>query len=188
MWGEVPADPFLYQRLQGDADADRRRAQRQDNVIRERFATIRRVDALRLDVTVLGEGIRDRGLTLSDLARRLGVSYAAVHSWERGEGCPRPQALVQLAAVLGVPPERLIGADPAAVTLAQMRVCAGLTTRVMAERLGIPVMAYNRIERGVGRPVTGDELALIAGVLAVPLDAVRAAVQRVARGSLRATP
>lgn len=51
-----------------------------------------------------------RGLTQAELAEKSGVSLRSVQNWEGGEsGTPRPALLRNLAAVLRVTPEYLLG-------------------------------------------------------------------------------
>jgi transcriptional regulator with XRE-family HTH domain len=61
---------------------------------------------------VLGSRIqalrRERGLTLSELARRLGVSKPTVWAWEQGKARPVDSRIVPLAGVLGVDAETLV--------------------------------------------------------------------------------
>lgn len=41
-------------------------------------------------------------MTLSELAKKLGVSYVAVQKWETGENTPRAARLPQIAEIFGV--------------------------------------------------------------------------------------
>jgi transcriptional regulator with XRE-family HTH domain len=52
---------------------------------------------------------REVGLSLKDVARRLGVHFTTVSSWERGRNEPGVQALQQLADLYGVPLAVLLG-------------------------------------------------------------------------------
>jgi transcriptional regulator with XRE-family HTH domain len=50
---------------------------------------------------------RAAGLTLSDVAARLGVSKPTVWAWEKGKARPLPERLGAIAAALGVEPDAL---------------------------------------------------------------------------------
>jgi len=50
------------------------------------------------------------GLSMSEIARRLGVSPQSVQQWESGTTTPRPQRIRDLAALLGVTEGYLLGA------------------------------------------------------------------------------
>lgn len=55
------------------------------------------------------------GLSVTQLARRVGVHEHTVYSWEAGRiTAPRERTLRELAFALGVTPERLLGASPEA--------------------------------------------------------------------------
>lgn len=65
----------------------------------------------------LGDKLREyrekNGLTLGDVAKRLGCSYQAVQKWEAGTARPRTDKLRRLAWLYGVPVEELLPAhDP----------------------------------------------------------------------------
>ncbi|MDP4604684.1 MAG: helix-turn-helix domain-containing protein, partial [Erythrobacter sp.] len=47
------------------------------------------------------------GLTLADVADRLGVSKPTVWAWEKGKARPLPERLNAIAAVLGIAPDSL---------------------------------------------------------------------------------
>ena len=49
------------------------------------------------------------GLTQRELAARLGLSKSAVGNWESGKGTPDPDTLRELANVLGVTADYLVG-------------------------------------------------------------------------------
>lgn len=50
-----------------------------------------------------------RGLSKSELARRLKTSYRMVHKWTSGAQLPERESLLKLAGVLGVTIEELLG-------------------------------------------------------------------------------
>ncbi|GIH95432.1 helix-turn-helix transcriptional regulator [Planobispora siamensis] len=66
-------------------------------------------------MTSLSQRIQEERLYLGydadDLAQAVGVTAAQVRSWEAGETEPTPEQAQQLCQVLGLPMERLHGAD-----------------------------------------------------------------------------
>lgn len=55
---------------------------------------------------------RDRGLSQADLAERLGVTQANVSDYERGRYVPNADTIIQLAQILGVSADQLLGLKP----------------------------------------------------------------------------
>lgn len=53
---------------------------------------------------------REAGLTLADIATRLGVSKPTVWAWEKGKARPLPERIDAIAAALGVATEEIIAA------------------------------------------------------------------------------
>jgi transcriptional regulator with XRE-family HTH domain len=53
---------------------------------------------------------RERRLTQTQLAQRVGVSRQAVQNWEAGRAWPRARCLRALCDVLGVRPDELLSA------------------------------------------------------------------------------
>ncbi|WP_296722644.1 helix-turn-helix domain-containing protein [Erythrobacter sp.] len=51
---------------------------------------------------------REAGLTLADVALRLGVSKPTVWAWEKGKARPLPERIDAIAEALGVAPEQLV--------------------------------------------------------------------------------
>lgn len=63
----------------------------------------------------IGERLRaarkEKGLTQTELAERLGISFVGVSQWESGKRNPKKETLVRLADVLDVPVSYLTGTD-----------------------------------------------------------------------------
>ena len=55
---------------------------------------------------------KEQGLTQSDLADKLSVSYQAISQWERGETIPDVMCLPDIAAVFDVSVDELFGLEP----------------------------------------------------------------------------
>ena len=51
---------------------------------------------------------KESGMTQSDLAEKIGVSFQAISSWERDEYLPDTDNIIKLAKELRVPTSRLI--------------------------------------------------------------------------------
>ena len=55
-----------------------------------------------------------RGMTQTELARRLGVTRSGVNAWEMGISVPSTQYVVELAQFFGVSTDYLLGIDSTA--------------------------------------------------------------------------
>jgi transcriptional regulator with XRE-family HTH domain len=96
----------------------------------------------------------ERGLSKSELARRVGVSSTCVWNWEEANTHPRPEALARIAATLSTTPAFLERGDSPRVPPSQWerpRVKRGDRLRVPAEpayvsSLGLAVFAFARLE------------------------------------------
>ena len=60
----------------------------------------------------IAEARRAAGLTQPDLAEKMGISFQAVSNWERGESMPDIAKLPELAAILGMSIDALLGVVP----------------------------------------------------------------------------
>ena len=60
----------------------------------------------------IAEARRTAGLTQPDLAEKMGISFQAVSNWERGESMPDIAKLPELAAILGMSIDALLGVAP----------------------------------------------------------------------------
>ena len=58
-----------------------------------------------------------RGLTISQLARRMGVLSNTLHNWEAGRSKPRANKLQLLAGVLSIPPLWLLNGEGSSLEL-----------------------------------------------------------------------
>lgn len=86
---------------------------------------------------------REAGLTLADVANRLGVSKPTVWAWEKGKARPLPERMDAIAAALGAAPEDLaetIGQDTdlaALIAECRARIAEACSTRPEAVRIMI---------------------------------------------------
>jgi transcriptional regulator with XRE-family HTH domain len=125
---------------------------------------------------------RERDLTTQAIAEALGVDWANVDEWLRGEHQPVPRYVAALAELLEVPASQLSAVPVDEATLRDLREWAGLTLRDAGEASGIPWQTYAAIERGTRR---ADEARTtrIAAALGLSVDRVRAALARTSGGS-----
>lgn len=65
-----------------------------------------------------------KGMSLQDVADRMGVSRQTVHEWETGKSQPRMVRVEQLSAALGVSEQDLLGAEPQPESLPEIRFSA----------------------------------------------------------------
>jgi len=52
----------------------------------------------------LGERLREEGLSQTEAARRIGVTFRTLHRWVKGQSEPKLSQLRQVCRVLGTPP------------------------------------------------------------------------------------
>jgi transcriptional regulator with XRE-family HTH domain len=127
------------------------------------------------------------GLTMTQLARKVGVGPAAVSRWENGLRTPDPAVRPRPVAALRLTPDELVRAlgdrapsraDGALLPgLGQLRRDAGLTQRAFRHELGIGATTTNVWEHGRVRvPVT--RLADVAAALGVNPEILLARASR----------
>jgi transcriptional regulator with XRE-family HTH domain len=116
----------------------------------------------------------DACLTQEQLASRAGLPPNTVVQYENGHRAPFATRLAELARALGVSPTELTAVD-APDTLAQLRIDAGLTQQVTADRARLVRSRYSAIERGEIATVDEHTIARIAAVLGVTAERVRTA-------------
>lgn len=65
-----------------------------------------------VDMEATGQAIvrcrKQRGLTISQMARKLGVSYTAIYKWENGLTIPSVDSLINLSFLFGTPIDTLL--------------------------------------------------------------------------------
>ncbi|MGI9079222.1 MAG: helix-turn-helix domain-containing protein [Acidimicrobiales bacterium] len=117
-----------------------------------------------------------QGMTLDTLGARAGVARPNLIAYELG-GHPSVEILVALARALRVDPWELTTVDPAAPTLADLRLHAGITKTELASRLGIPRTTWHLVETGKRR-LRPPVATAVAKALGVSARRVREAWQR----------
>lgn len=97
------------------------------------------------DPSALRAARQTAGLSIDELAQRMGRDYTAVARWESGARTPQIGTLAQLATALGIEVSRLTGAPS---TLAELRVSRGLSQAQVAQALGVAQPRYANLEQG----------------------------------------
>lgn len=133
------------------------------------------------DPAALRRLLRAQGVSVRELARRLGAVRQNVSDWAHGRHRPSPQALVAVAAALQVDPVALTTTPGGQARLYDLRVWAGLTQQGLAERIGVPRDTYRAMERG-NRPCSPRLIPALAAALQRDQEAVTAALRRTLRG------
>jgi transcriptional regulator with XRE-family HTH domain len=75
-----------------------------------------------------------------------------IGKWERGEVTPGAGSVAKLAAVFGMRAEDFTDADPASMTLVELRVRSGYTRAQAAQTAGISVRRLTQYEHLSCRP------------------------------------
>lgn len=110
----------------------------------------------------------EAGYTQAAVAAELGVELMRVSVWERGISEPRPAYLPRLAALYRTTTWHLL--SPAArSTVRGARMAQGLTIQQVADRAGLTLSRYHRIERH-GGTLDGQALASLAAALDLTPD------------------
>lgn len=117
------------------------------------------------------------GLTQSRLAGIVSTTQARVSEWERGVSTPNPALIPPLAAAVALDALEFLGADPAAPSLSDLRMAAGMSRQSLAEALGVPHERYRRLEAGAIRRDPADNMVeQLATLLSVPTVMIRRAL------------
>ena len=109
------------------------------------------------------------GLTVAEVAARVGVSDGAVKSWEAGRRTPTAATLLRLADALGVTVDDLLDPTVRQRDLAGLRQSAGLDRGAAASALGCSETTLRRVERGVMLPPDPVAMARLYRVTAAEL-------------------
>ena len=143
-----------------------------------RAAVARQVERARNEVfsNNLGRLMREHGLTMRDLAQRIGISHQAVSQWMSGQNGPGNRHLAKLANVFGVNVDQLISPQPGAPGLEARSAASGNSVNgALPTRL---IDAKVLIDAGVANTGAGDDPpksdANTAGGASFPLPRIAA--------------
>lgn len=117
------------------------------------------------------------GLSVTQLAERAQIPRPNISNYESGARSVGFDAVVAIADALGVDPIELTDADPAALTLADLRLNARRSRVELATAAGVSYDTWYAIETG-RRRLTDDVAARVGDVLGVTVDELRAALER----------
>ncbi len=118
------------------------------------------------------------GLSVLNLARTVGVGFATIYAWERGDRRPQLPALRKVAAVLNVPLDSLIIVPPDERKLSYYRNIRGITQAECAARAKMPTSTLAAIETGQYTMISNETAAKLAAALDIAVDEVVAAFER----------
>ncbi|OZC56070.1 XRE family transcriptional regulator [Rhodococcus sp. 06-621-2] len=126
------------------------------------------------------------GLSIVDLALRLGVSRQAVSTWETGRSTPPANRLREIADELDVSISAFVPIPENRLHLADLRALASLSQVDAAKLLEISPTVLGDIERGTKKLGTHEERAeQMSRVYNVDLQVVRDAWARTERHRMR---
>lgn len=121
----------------------------------------------------------EKGMTQRELGAAAGVAWSMISKYESGQSIPRLKVLLNLAAALNVPVERLRESTPGEAEprlhagfssrLVAARAAAGLSKKALSEKCGIAVEVLNEFELGMVFPDRTDIVAL-STALEVPIE------------------
>lgn len=98
-------------------------------------------------------------MSQTQLGEAVGVNYATVGAWERGETTPHPRSMAAIRKALGV------AADSTRRSMRGARLAAGLSQDALARKIGMANGTQVSLwERGL-RPVPGDWVQALGDVL-----------------------
>lgn len=120
---------------------------------------------------------RQRGFSVSDLARLSGTSLSTIHHWEAGRRTPQVDVLAQVMTVLTAPIEAVVLIEADQRYPGDWRVMQGLTQPQLAATAHLPTATVQRIERGE-LPLSDSNATTLAAVLDVDPQLYRDAYHR----------
>lgn len=120
---------------------------------------------------------QDAGLSLNQLAKRVGMSSGMLSRCEMGKSSPGPARLAALARELKITPVDLVDSERLGQGLGSLRVRAGLEQKDIAERAGpdLSVAQYRNLEQGVTSRLRHADAEALARVFGVTVEKVHAA-------------
>ncbi|WP_241474337.1 helix-turn-helix transcriptional regulator [Mycolicibacterium neoaurum] len=120
---------------------------------------------------------RERGFSVSDLARLSETSLSTIHHWESGRRTPQIDILAVVMAVLQAPIEAVVRIKEDERFPGDWRVMKGLTQPQLAAQAQLPTATVQRIERGE-HPLSDANADTLSGLLGVSPQTYRDAYHR----------
>jgi transcriptional regulator with XRE-family HTH domain len=120
---------------------------------------------------------RERGFSVSDLARLSGTSLSTIHHWEAGRRTPQIDILAAVMTVLQASIDAVVRIEEDQRYPGDWRVMKGLTQPQLAARAQLPTATVQRIERGE-HPLSEVNAQTLSGLLGVSPQTYRDAYQR----------
>ncbi|MCX2715978.1 helix-turn-helix domain-containing protein [Mycolicibacterium sp. J2] len=120
---------------------------------------------------------RERGFSVSDLARLSGTSLGTIHAWEAGRRTPQIDILAAVMAVLDAPIDAVVRIQEDQRFPGDWRVMKGLTQPQLAAQAQLSTAAVQRIELGE-HPLSDANARTLSGLLGISPEAYRDAYHR----------
>lgn len=121
------------------------------------------------------------GLSVLDLARRVGIGFATIYAWERGDRRPQLPALRKAAAALDASLDSLIIVPPDERKLSYYRNIRGITRSECAALVKMPTSTLAAIETGQYTTISEEAVAKLSAALDISAGEVVAAFERARR-------
>ncbi|MCV7257007.1 helix-turn-helix transcriptional regulator [Mycobacterium hackensackense] len=120
---------------------------------------------------------RERGFSVSDLARLSGVSLGTIHHWESGRRTPQIDILATVMTVLAAPIGAVVLIEEDQRFPGDWRVLKGLTQPQLAAQAQLSTAAVQRIELGE-HPLSDANAHTLSGLLGISPQTYRDAYHR----------
>ena len=120
---------------------------------------------------------RERGFSVSDLARLSGTSLSTIHHWESGRRTPQIDILATVMTVLAAPIDAVVRIEQDQRFPGDWRVMKGLTQPQLAAQAQLPTATVQRIERGE-HPLSDANAHTLSRLLGISPQTYRDAYHR----------
>lgn len=120
---------------------------------------------------------RQRGFSVSDLARLADIGTSTVHAWEAGTRTPQVDLLARVMDILDTPISHVVLIEPGARYPGDWRVIRGLTQPELAAAANIATTTLRGIERA-DIAFTDSNAVALAKLLDITVEEYRAAYDR----------
>lgn len=116
---------------------------------------------------------KEQNLTQQEIADKLHVNRVTYTNWEKGNREPNFKMLIQLADMLNVSTDYLLGREVDMITFSEQlkkyRTKKGLTQKELAEQIGIKQNSYSDWETGKNEPSL-DNIVKLAKIFDTTTD------------------